>query len=177
MDKELAVLKVFFDDPLGQFHIREVARTTKLNHMTVRSYLNRYVKSGLLIKKQQKIYDTYVANITSGKWKNLKLYDNLERLRESHIVEYIEKYYDYPTIILFGSYAHATDTKESDIDIGIITNVKKQCSTDKYKAQLKKPTSVHMFTTKEFNSMKKTNPELVNSICNGIVLSGQLEVV
>ena len=56
MDKELAILEHFFENPTGEFHIREIARLTKLNHMTARAYLNHFVKEGLLSKKKSKIY-------------------------------------------------------------------------------------------------------------------------
>ena len=177
MDKKITILNTFFNDPAEEFHIREVARLTKLNHMTVRSYLNQFIKEGLLVKKSAKLFDVYTANQSSKKWKNLKLFNNLERLRESNIVEDLEKFYDFPPIILFGSYAHSADTIESDIDICIITNINKIFQADTYKKTLKKQVSIHLFSKKTFDAKKKSNPELINSICNGIVLSGQLEVL
>ncbi|HLC75210.1 MAG TPA: nucleotidyltransferase domain-containing protein [Candidatus Nanoarchaeia archaeon] len=177
MDKKKAIINIFLDNPTAEFHIREVARLTKLNHMTVRSYLNKFIKEELLIKKSAKLFDVYTSNQQSKKWKNIKLFNNLERLRESNVVEDLEKFYDYPTVVLFGSYAHSTDTTESDIDICVLSNITGNFSTDSYKKTLKKPVSIHLFSKKRFNTMKKSNPGLINSICNGIVLSGQLEVV
>lgn len=177
MYKELSIMSVFFEDSIQEFHIREVARLTGMNHMTVRRYLNQFVKEGILVKQQRKPFFAYAANQQSKKWTNLKLFYNREKLRESHLIEDLERFYDYPTIVLFGSYAHATDTKDSDIDICIITNIKKELKTEKYKSLLQRPISPHMFTEKEFRTMKKTNPELINSICNGTVLSGQLGVL
>ncbi|HLC20088.1 MAG TPA: nucleotidyltransferase domain-containing protein [Candidatus Nanoarchaeia archaeon] len=177
MYKELSILSIFFEDPVQQFHIREVARLAKINHMTARSYLNRFVKDGLLARTESKPFTAYRARQQERKWLNLRLYYNLEKLRESHIIEDMERFYDYPTIVLFGSYAHATDVKESDIDMCIITPVKKEFSTDKYDKMLKKRISIHLFTPKKISDMKKTNQELVNSICNGMVLSGQLEII
>ncbi|KHO53361.1 MAG: hypothetical protein QT09_C0014G0052 [archaeon GW2011_AR18] len=177
MDKELLILQYFFEDPLGEYHIREIARLAKINHMTARKYLNNLVKDGLLEKKDTKLYETYIANTKNKKFINNKLYYNLDKLRESGIIEELEEYYDYPTIILFGSYATATNTKNSDIDIFILTNIQKEFNKEKYEKILKRKISIHRLTEKEFNNMKIKNPELVNNIINGITLAGKLEVV
>ena len=177
MYKELDILKFFFEDPLGEYRIRELARLTKLNAMTVRKYFNNLTKKGLLIKKESKLYNTYSANTKNEEFKNFKLYYNLEMIRLSKIIIELEIFYDYPTIVLFGSYSNATNNKESDIDLCIITNIQKEFNVNKYSNILKRPVSLHSFTEKEISNMKIKNPELLNNICNGIILSGKLEVV
>ncbi len=177
MYKELSTLAVFFDDPQGEYQIREVARITKLSPMTVRAYLNKFAKGGLLIKKETKLFPAFIANTSNQEFRNLKLYYNLERLRVSKVIADLEQSYDYPTIVLFGSYASATNTKESDIDLCVITNIPKDFNINKYTTLLKRAVSIHKFSEKEFKNMKTKNPELVNNICNGIKLSGKLEVV
>lgn len=177
MDKKLAILKNFFEDPIGDFYIREIARLTKLNHMTARSHLNRLVKEGLLKKKKFKLYPAYSANISNKQFLNLKLYYNLEEIRRSEIIEELEKLYDYPAIVLFGSYSYATNTKDSDIDLFILTNILTEFKIEKYEKSLKRKISLHKFSEKEFQNMKLKNPEFINNICNGIVLSGKLGVL
>ncbi|HIH11803.1 TPA: hypothetical protein HA241_06445 [Candidatus Woesearchaeota archaeon] len=177
MDKKIAILEHFFENPLGEFHIRELARLTKQNHMTVRSYLNTFVKEGLLHKKKSKLYPTYSANQANKKFINLKIYYNLEMIRESKLIEELEKEYDFPTIIIFGSYATATNTKESDIDIFILSDIPTEFNSEPYEKKLKRKISIHKFTEKEFQTMKTKNSELLNNICNGITLAGKLEVV
>lgn len=177
MYKELSILKWFFENPTGEYHIREIARLAKSNHMTVRKYLNNFVKEELLIRKQSKLYIGYSANFKDKKFLNLKIYYNLESLRKSEIIESLKEFYDYPAIILFGSYANATNTKESDIDLCIISNIKKEFKLEKYENILNRKISLHLFGEQEFKNMKNKNPELLNNICNGIKLSGKLEVV
>ena len=177
MYKELDIMGIFFEDPLGGYHIREIARFTKLNPMTVRAYLSRFVKEGLVIRNETKLYAVYSGNPKGLKFRNLKLYYNLEKLRKSSIMSDLEIFYDYPPIVLFGSYSNATDIKNSDIDLCVITNIPKEFSMDKYSKILKKQVSLHKFTEKEIQNMKTKNPELLNNICNGIVISGKLEVI
>lgn len=176
MYKELVILKYFFEDPTGEFHIRELGRLTKLNHMTVRAYLNKFVKQDLISRKKSKLYISYSANISNKKFLNLKLYYNLEKLRESKIIEDLESTYDYPVVVLFGSYATTTNTKDSDIDLFILTDIQKYFSLEKYEKVLNRKVSIHKFTEKEFQNIKIKNPELLNNIINGIGLSGKLEV-
>ena len=177
MYKELDILKLFFEDPTEEYHIREVARITKLNPMTIRKYFDYFLKEELIVKKASKLYSTFSANIQSQKFRDFKLFHNLKRLRESKIINDLEIFYDYPPIVLFGSYSSATNTKNSDIDICIITNIQKEFNVEKYSKILKRQVSLHKFTEKEIQNMKLKNPELLNNVCNGVVVSGKLEVI
>ncbi len=176
METKISILSKFFEDSESEFHIREIARLTKINHTTVRQVLNKLVKDELLTSKKEKLFVSY-KSIISRKYLNLKLFYNLEKLRESKIIEDLERYYDYPVIILFGSYVKGMDTKNSDIDICIISNINKEFNTGKYTNLLNREVSIHNFTTKKWGEAINKNPHLVNNICNGLVLSGELEVL
>jgi len=176
MDKKIAILTPVFDDPAKEFNIREIARLTRLNHMTARKYLNQLVKEGLLSKKEYSLYVGYSANVMEKSFHNLKLYYNLEKLRKSRLIEDLEVFYEYPVIVLFGSYAQALDTKESDLDLFVLAAKKREFSSKKYEKFIHRAISLHLFSEKEFPELKMKNPELVNNICNGIALSGKLEV-
>lgn len=176
METKLTILGQFFEDPTNRFSIRELSRILRINHTTVRQYLNKLVKEGFLSVKKEGLYLFYQL-ILSKKTINLKLYYNLEKVRESNITQDLEKSYDLPVIVLFGSYASAMDDKTSDIDICLISNVEKEFNAEKYEKKLNRKISMHKFTKDSWNKTKKSNPNLINSICNGIVLSGELEVL
>jgi predicted nucleotidyltransferase len=176
METKLAILRPFFEDPNRKYSIRELSRILKINHMTVRQYLNKLVKEEFLSSKREGVYFFYHLTL-SKKTLNLKLYYNLEKIRNSNIVEDLEKVYDLPVIILFGSFASARDDMSSDIDICLISNVEKEFSTEKYEKNLNRKISLHRFSKDQWNRAKKSNPNLINSICNGIVLSGELVVL
>ena len=108
MERKLNILKPFFEEPNREFHIRELSRILKINHTSIRQYLNKLTKEDFLEFLKGKVYSSYKAKINK-KFLNLKLYDNLEKLRISEIVEDLEKKFDYPAIIVFGSYASAYD--------------------------------------------------------------------
>ncbi|MEK6950272.1 MAG: nucleotidyltransferase domain-containing protein [Nanoarchaeota archaeon] len=177
MYTELSILRLFFDDPTENFYIREIARKSALSHMTVRKYLSLFVQAGLLVQHKSKPYSTFTANSSDQKYLHLKLFYNLERLQESKIVSDLEHFFDYPVIVLFGSYAQASNTKESDIDIFILTNIKKEFPTTKYEKTLHRKINLWVCNETEFARVKAKSPELVNNLCNGITLSGKLEVL
>ena len=170
-------LKPFFECPLKGYTIRGIAKITKINHTTVRKYLRYYMKAGLLAKKQTIPYITFTADANSKKYMNLKWYYNLELIRKSGLIEKIEKAYNYPPIVLFGSFSRAENDENSDIDICIISNIKKGADLSVPERKLSKKINIHQFTKKTWKEAKEKNPELVNSIANGITLSGQLEVL
>jgi predicted nucleotidyltransferase len=176
MEGKLNTLGVFFEHPNKGFLIREVSRLVKINHTTIRLHLNEAVKEGILRIENNGLYPEYKFN-SEKKGINLKLYYNLEKIRLSGILEYLDQIYDYPTIVLFGSYSKALDDENSDIDIFIYTQSKKEVTLDRYAKQLKRKISLHLFNERSWNMCKSKNPALVNSICNGITLSGQLEVL
>ncbi|MBN1376862.1 nucleotidyltransferase domain-containing protein [Candidatus Woesearchaeota archaeon] len=176
METNITILTPFFEDPERNFHIRELSRIVNINHTTVRKYLKEFVNKGLLKTQKKGIYETYAIN-KNKKFLNLKLFYNLEKIRKSGIVEDLEKYFDYPVIVLFGSYAFAQDNKKSDVDICIISSFEKEFETKKYEKTLNKKVSLHIFSEKTWKRLINKNPELANNISNGIVLSGEFEVM
>ena len=176
METKMTILKVFFENPDEKFSIRELSRMLNINHTTIRQYLNKMTKEDILSLNKERIYSFYKL-ILKKKTLNLKSYYNMEKIRESEIVDDLEKTYDFPTIVLFGSYAFAMDDATSDIDICLISNVEKEFSTEKYEKKLNRKVSIHKFNKKTWAQTKKSNQHLINNICNGIVLSGELEVI
>jgi predicted nucleotidyltransferase len=174
MEIKISILKPFFENPNEEFQIRELSRLLKINHTTIRQYLLKLVKEGLIEIKKGKPYDYFKAKIDK-KFLNLKLFFNLEKLRESNLIEQIERDYDYPTVILFGSYASATDDPKSDIDLFVLTEVKKDKDYSKFEGKLNRKINIHIFSKDKFNFTKDKNMELLNNIINGITLSGKLE--
>ena len=177
MERKLAILEPFFRSPNTNFLIREVAKLTKISHTTIGKYLKKLEIDGYLITNPTKPYSTYRANTASKKYLNLKLYYNLVKIRESKLIEELEKIYNYPIIVLFGSYAKALDDENSDVDMCVISQVKAQPNLEEYQKIIGRKISVYIFDKKRWQEAKKKNPNLINSICNGIVLSGQLEVL
>lgn len=176
MERKITILAPFFEDPYRSFHIRELARILKINHTTVRQYLQKLVREDILKTEKGRIFVIYNSN-QSRKYLNLKLFYNLEKIRKSGITETLEKEFDYPTIILFGSYAKAIDDTKSDVDLCIVSEIRKEFDTSQYEKIINREITIHYFTKKQWGNAKIKNKELINGICNGIVLSGELKVL
>jgi len=176
MEMKLTILTHFFEEPTRKFSIRELSRILKINHTTIRQYLNKFVKEEFLTLRKEGVYSFYRLEL-SRKTLNLKLYYNLEKLRVSCVINDLENAYDFPTIVLFGSYSSATDDITSDIDICLLSNVKKFLQLKKYEKKLNRKIEIHQFDKASWEKAKKSNPDLINSICNGIILSGELEIL
>ncbi|MBI3033713.1 nucleotidyltransferase domain-containing protein [Candidatus Woesearchaeota archaeon] len=177
MELKIAILKPFFESPGESFHIREVAKIAGISHTAAGRHIKQLQKEGCLTLRHSKPYDTYKANASSKKYLNLKLYYNLEKLRASGLIEKLEQHHNYPVIALFGSFAKALDDEKSDVDLCIISEVKESIDLKAYEKALRRTISIHKFDKKSWETAKKKNQGLINSICNGIVLSGQLEVL
>ncbi|MFW6014771.1 MAG: nucleotidyltransferase domain-containing protein [Candidatus Nanoarchaeia archaeon] len=172
MLKELTMLSPFFEDPYTVYSAREVARLTNNNHITISNKL----KSLPYIKRAKNGPYTGFKAVITEEFLRLRWYYNLEKLKESGLIKALRSFYDEPAIILFGSYSTATNTKDSDIDIAVISTHKKQFKPEKFEAYLNHQLQLFLYTKKDIKNLKTENPELLNSICNGIVLNGELEV-
>ena len=172
MLNQITTLSPFFEDPYKVYSAREIARKTGTNHITV----SKKLKELDFIKRDRNgPYLGFKAKITT-EFLRLRWFYNMDKLFRSGFIEEANSFYDEPTIIIFGSYATATNTDKSDIDIAIIASHKRQMDISKFDDFLGHKIQLFQYTKKETEKMKKDNPELLNSICNGIVLNGELEV-
>lgn len=178
MVEKIDIVTPFFEQPHGHFLLRELAKKIKKSPMTIRGYVQSLLKEGYLLQnKKTKPYPTYMANVNSAAFHNLKLFYNLEKIRRSELLEHLQKTFDYPTVILFGSYAKANDDENSDVDLCVITAIPAEHTFSKFEKVIKRPISIRFYTPKQWKELRTLHPDMVNSICNGIVLSGQIEVI
>ena len=168
---------LFIENPERKFHLREIARILKKSPATISKNLNKLYKEKLLLREKLSNHNYFMANIENKKYKQLKLSYNLEKLNNSEIIEFIEKKLHFPqAIILFGSYAKAENNSQSDIDLLVISPTKNNINLKKFEKELGKEIHLFVNSKNEIQKMKKTNPELLNSWINGIVLYGFWEV-
>ena len=167
----------FFEDPNRWFHVREMARLLKLNPSTASKYLNQLYEGGFLTRKHERGHLLFKPDNQNSNFKDAKIYHNIRSIRNSGLIEYLDKHLHYPeTISIFGSYSKGDNDKKSDIDFFVISNGKKELNLDVFEKKLK--AKIHLFikTKNEFSHLQKENKNLANSIINGIVLKGYLEV-
>jgi predicted nucleotidyltransferase len=177
MFKEINDIKCFFDSPSREFHLRELARLMKRNPVTIKKHMKDFVKSGVIQCKKERNLEIYRSNSENFLYKEYKKIYNRLNIIDSGIIEFLEKELTMPTVVVFGSFAHGEDNENSDIDIFIISEIKTPISLDTFEKRLGKSIQTHIFSRKEWKLLKKTNPDLVNSIINGSIFCGFLEVL
>lgn len=171
------ILEYFIKEPEREFHVRELASLTKKSPTTISKYLRKYQKNKLLISRKKFNHLLFKANMENFSFKDRKLFYNIKKLRESNIIDHLENVFNHPeAIVLFGSYRKAENTKESDIDILIITPLKKHLDLKRYENILGHSIQLLTYSNSDIKKMMSDNKELLNNMLNGIVIYGLWEV-
>ncbi|HLD73056.1 MAG TPA: nucleotidyltransferase domain-containing protein [Candidatus Nanoarchaeia archaeon] len=172
MFKDLKLLKVFFESSLREFNVREIAKEVKITPATASKALKDLVKKKILKVRFERVYHLYKANLEEDSYRDLKLWYNLRKIKESGLLEEINKFYLKPTVVFFGSGADGSDTEDSDLDLLIISERKMDFPNQKiWEKKLNRKLQLVIVTEiKELG-----NKHLINNILNGLVIQGEVK--
>lgn len=170
--KELNISKIFFEEPTREFNVREVARILKISPTTASKELKILANQGLLKERKERLYSLYRANLESDFYKDLKTFYNIRKIKDSGLIDALNKFYLKPTIILFGSASFGLDTKTSDFDLLVISEKRKEFPELK-KFEKKLDRKIQLFVVKDIKELR--NKHLINNILNGVVLQGRVK--
>jgi predicted nucleotidyltransferase len=171
--KKGKILEFFLKNPSKTIHIRHLARELSISSTWVAKAINELESKGIvrIIKSKERMEIDSKANETHYVFLAVKQAYNLLKIRESGLVNYLEKTYNHPeSIVVFGSFAKGEDREHSDIDIAVITSKSLSLRLEKFEKFLQKKITIHELRK------KKVTKEFLNSLANGIVLSGFLDV-
>lgn len=177
MFKELNSLMIFFEEPEREFHLREISRLVKKNPVTVKKNLEEFIKKNILSRKKERGLELYSSNTEDKNYKELKKTYNKFRIFESGLIDFLNDKFNLPVIILFGSFEKGEDNKNSDVDIFILSEVKENFNLARFEKKINRKIQIHLMNQNQFNKNKRDNSGLINSILNGNVLAGYLEVL
>jgi predicted nucleotidyltransferase len=179
MNNEEKILEVLFEDSYREYHIRLLAKLTKLNPNTIINITGKLEKEGLIKKTKDK--DTNRVLIKSNTQNRIfilkKKFYNITKILNSGLIDYLEQELSFPTVVLFGGYAKAENHLKSDLDLFIISDVKKELNLERFEKKMGTEIQVFLNNKKDFQRMKLINKELINNVINGYVLTGYLEVL
>ncbi|MBS3105740.1 nucleotidyltransferase domain-containing protein [Candidatus Woesearchaeota archaeon] len=152
---------------------RQIARLLKVSPTAIAKAIPKLEKESLLIKEKQKNMNLILLmlNRNNKMAMQLKRVENLKLIYEARLNEFLEEGLPGATIILFGSYSRGDDTLSSDIDIAIIGRKEKGISLENFEKRLERKIILNFYP-----SLKEVHKELKENICNGIVLSGGVEL-
>jgi len=161
-------LSPFFDDCYRRISVREYSKIIGVSPPTASKILNNYLNEGLLLRDDDRNYQFYYANKSNNTFIVLSRIYWSSKL--NGIVEFLVNELLDPTIILFGSLSKAETTKDSDIDLAVISSSSKNLEISSFeKSQGRK---IQLFYYKSLDGFK--SKELLNNVVNGHVLAGRL---
>ena len=172
MFKELNILGPFFREPTREMGVREYARIQRIAPATASKDLKALEKQGYLRHRKERMLDLYKADLESWHYRDIKTYHTIRTLRSSQLLDSLDEFYLRPTIILFGSTAKGIDTENSDIDLVIISEKKKEFPRLK-EFEKKLGRELQIFAVNSIKDLR--NKHLMNSVLNGIVLQGEVQ--
>ncbi len=161
----MRVLEVFFREPTTIHFIKDISKKIGLAHTSVRNNIYDLAKRGLILKTKSKPFDGYVANRENDDFVWSKLSYNILSLKE--LCGNLAKELYPKTIVLFGSYSRGEDIESSDVDILIISKVRKEINFAGFEKLLKRnvrPVIIDKLSQLDENIQKK--------VLNGFVLYG-----
>ena len=152
---------------------RQIAKLLKVSPTAISKSIIILEKEQLIkIDKKDNLNLNYISlNRDSEKAIYFKRTENLKMLYESEIPSFLENTFPGSTIILFGSYSRGEDTFDSDIDIAIIGNKKKDINLEKFENLLEKEIILQFY-----NKFKDINEHLKNNILSGILIGGHIKL-
>lgn len=118
----LKIISFISNQPGEVFSAHEISRVTKSSKGATNQILRLLLELDILSRERKGNLFLYRLNADSFVLRQFKIFENLLGLRG--LVKEIQKYcYE---IVLFGSCAEGSNAKESDIDLFIITEYKKE---------------------------------------------------
>jgi len=171
------IIALIMENPEKEFHIRQMSKKLGKSPTTISKYVMELNRNDLVEIKKFSNHILFKARSESKKFRLKKKMYNLNKIYLSGLIEYLEEEYSNPSaIVLFGSFDKGEDISDSDIDLFVITPLKKEVNLQKYEKKLRHNIQLFLISSKEFQKMKLSNKELLNNVVNGTVVSGYLEV-
>ncbi|MEM7816015.1 MAG: nucleotidyltransferase domain-containing protein [Candidatus Aenigmatarchaeota archaeon] len=172
-DIKEAIKEFFFLNPTSKMRVRQVEKELKLPLPSVIKYCRELKNEGILTIAKIGNVVFYTADRSSQRFILEKRLFTIRRVYDSGLIDYLKEELSNPVVVLFGSCSRGEDTEKSDMDIYIETKSKKEINLEKFEKNLQR--KIQVFRHSSFKEVKNTF--LANSIINGIVLNGFLEVL
>ncbi len=164
----MSVLSLFLDNPLNEYYEREVLRLTGVSKGSANKILRLLTATGLLSRERKGRMTFYKLNPDEATARQFKVLRNTFTLKG--LVDSLKPYSN--KIILFGSASQGTDTRESDVDLFILSSEKEAVSKEiaGFNKKLDRKINPIVVDSNEFAKMKRDDRPLYDNIDRGIVL-------
>lgn len=173
------VLRLFFEDPYGELHLREVASKADVSASTAKRFLDEHSRLGLVTRTRKANLHIFRANLEEPAFRLWKASWLLVRSRPffKRLME------DYPdsSLTLFGSCANGTDGPGSDMDLLLITRragEPRERVLREFSRKIRRSVRILRFTPEQWErKAREDRPFYERVIIDGTPVSGSLPVV
>tara|TARA_Y100000310_G_scaffold338796_1_gene429497 strand:+ start:3234 stop:4142 length:909 start_codon:yes stop_codon:yes gene_type:complete len=177
----IRLLKALFEDPLYKFKEIELIKKAKTGKGSASDSIKHLIKENVVLEKRvgkAKIISLNLQNKNTFLLKQLFDQEKLNVLSETRraaillLKSQIKEYTDL--IMVFGSSVAGTATDKSDIDLLIISNTLNNINKEKGNVEdiFGVKFHLHHYTRMEAAVKNKTDPFVMNTLLNGIVIQG-----
>ena len=167
----LKIASIFFKNPSKTFHLRQLALESGLSTTSVSNACNKLILQKVIKIVKNDITKEFKADLENEEYFGAKTLFNIFSIRLSGLIDELKKNLNPKVIVLFGSYVKGEDIEKSDIDLLIISLRNKDLDLSKYEKVLSRKIQLVIL-----ENLKKSDENFINSVINGIVLYGYLEV-
>ena len=167
---ETKTLMYFISNPGAEMHIRGLAGEIESSYSAVRDSLESLEAEGYLKEKREGNLKKYSP--TGEKFRKIKQVINMKKIQESGLTEQLEEELRPEAVVLFGSYLEGRDTKGSDIDIAVINCRDQKIDLSSFEEDLDREIQLT-----RIKNLEEESREFRNTLANGLVLQGYMEVV
>ena len=168
-NNEEILLKQIFTKPTYKFHIRELAKATKLNPNTIINISEKLIKESILVKEKKKHITEIFFNFENKDAVIKKRIFNLSQIYKSGLVDFLAKECSPKAISIIGSYSKGEDIEKSDIDIVVVSEKEKSINMERFEKLLSR--KIHLIIT----NYKKMSEEFYINLINGMILYGYID--
>ena len=167
------ILRLLFVKAGTSLNQRQISKILEVTPPAVMKALPALEKENLIKIQQDKETKRWSIELNRDHHKimQLKRADNLKQIYESGLADFLEKEFAGATIILFGSYSRGEDLINSDMDIAVIGRKDRLIDTANYEKLLERTININFY-----DSFKKIHKHLKENLCNGIMLTGGVEL-
>ena len=124
------IMRLFYRDKDVRLHLRDMSRKTKLHEPSISRFLKNLEKEKILKSEKEANLKKYFINKSKEtyfmfEFFDMEKYNKLPNIRKDAMKHYLNKLNEKPIfVILFGSTAKETYSKDSDMDLLLVLNNK-----------------------------------------------------
>jgi len=164
----MEILQLFLNDPMGEYHEREVMRRTRVSKGSANKMLRLLAKEGFVERQRKGRMVFYSLNTKEPAARQFKILVNVFALRS--LINQLKKH--ARRIVLFGSCAQGTDVKDSDSDLFVLTFEKDivRRTISKFSRKHERKIAPIIADATGFVRLKNSDRPLYENIERGVVL-------